>query len=122
VTEWAARRKRDGDDYRVLCGRVDRVSGRSACHELVAMIVKVQGGQLAVAAPSRLTEQGTPGVWRVTAHAQRLEGERRTVSTNHGPQTLGRRIGSVSHVAKLPCTMPCPRGHVNRLDARLLDA
>jgi hypothetical protein len=139
MTIWRARPALRGDRTRLLCGR--RVQGVYDCHEVVAWryeIATSDGPFVApdfVVLPDGLTDVGTPSEYRWSSHARGriARGEDPRRDKRSGPrQAKPPGIAGTAQVlagegpkgfhrpANVPLTLPCARGHVNRVDGELL--
>jgi hypothetical protein len=120
MTTWTARRPKTGDQRRVLCGRV--VDGQYDCPEIVAWM---PSGSIPGEPPAfvfvlpGMTDADSPGRWRWSSETRRrLAGDHSREP--HPGRTIGVLKGGISQRGTLPCTMPCRKGHENRLQGDVL--
>lgn len=101
---------------RVLCGA-------NGCREVIAYVANRQQPGLVVVLPG-LTDEGTPGEYRWSRHAQeRAEGGRTPEYDRSATYVYSRAqwqtVGPL-RFARVPCSIPCRRGHLNRIGTDVL--
>lgn len=124
---WRARLREDPPlSARVLCGRLDRGTGRYVCNEVVATLWHHPGGSpsVVIALPPGVTEAGSPGRWRVTSYVKKKRAEGRKASMKRGTkdEETGRRQPRGMVATVFPFTAPCAKGHENQVDYEVLGA
>jgi hypothetical protein len=109
----------DTHGRRILCGALG-----ATCARVIAW--DRQSKQPVVAIPSGLTDDGTPGVYRRTGHSRekveagRMHDVRRDDRPPGWSASHWRDAGPV-RFARVPCVIPCPRGHLNDVTTAVLD-
>jgi hypothetical protein len=101
----------------ILCG-FGRPELNNLCNENIAT-GPTRAGTVRLA--SGMTDEGTPGHWRVSAHSRNRQAlyDRRSWPSIDADREASRR-GESKDCATVPCVVPCQRGHLNLIDDEVL--